>query len=117
MKKTFACLVFLSVFLFFACGKDEASKASYQNDVKPILSASCQSCHSASGSASSTGLFYDSYESTAASAAEQKNGENRLLGAIKHKAGFTAMPDGSPKLSDEKIALIEEWILDGRQNN
>ena len=37
----------------------------------------------------------------------------RLLGAIKHEAGFSPMPKGGSKLDACSIAKVEAWIDDG----
>lgn len=41
----------------------------------------------------------------------------RLLGSIKHEDGFSAMPQGAPKIPDCDIAKIEAWVAEGAPNN
>jgi hypothetical protein len=41
----------------------------------------------------------------------------RLVGVISHAAGYPAMPQGGPKLSDCEIARIRTWVRQGTPNN
>ncbi len=118
MEKKIAILIAMFFVVFSACKKDENDDTvSYKDDVKAIFTSNCQACHIPTGAASTTGLFYDTYENTAAAAATETNGQNRTLAAIKHTAGFVAMPESAPKLSDANISTIEKWISAGRPNN
>ena len=43
-----------------------------------------------------------------------------LVGAVKYDkltTGFSAMPQGAPKLSDCDISLIQKWVREGALNN
>ncbi len=85
-------------------------KTSFSNDVLPILSNSCLSCHS---KASNSGnVVLDNHSSVLIYA---NNGA--LLGAIKHLSGFSAMPQGASKMNSCNIEKIESWIKGGSLNN
>ena len=93
------------------CGTQcDTNKFTFAADIKPITDKYCKGCHS--GAAAPKGILLDSYTGVSASA----NG-GRLLGAIKHTAGFTAMPQGGSKLTDCEIRQVEKWIAAGSQNN
>lgn len=85
---------------------------SYSTDIQPIFSASCASgstCHSTASA--DDGVVLDTY-----SGANAVN-TDRLMGAIKHEAGYSNMPQIGAKLSDENIQKIQCWIDQGKQNN
>jgi len=107
-------------FLFFgclACSSDnepapdedsqcEIDSVTYSGTVVPILEANCYTCHDASNaSAFAEGILLEGYENLMV----QVN-KGRLLGAIKHQPGFTAMPRNLPQLPDSIICKIEVWI-------
>lgn len=84
---------------------------SYTQTVVPILNNNnCVSCHAGAGA--SGGIQLDSHNAVAAAAAS-----GRLLGAIKHEAGYSAMPQGGSKLSDCEISQIDAWIAQGAFDN
>jgi hypothetical protein len=80
----------------------------YTSDIKAILDASCakSGCHNANDLANN----YDF--SQYATAAPISQGD-RFLGAIQHKGGFSAMPQGQAKLSQDKIDLLTCWVQNG----
>ena len=82
-------------------------KPTYSADIKPILDTHCaSSCHSAKNHAGNIDL--SSYEGSK-SVSEKK----RFLGAIRHEAGFEAMPKKNPKLGDDDILKIACWVQGG----
>lgn len=83
---------------------------SYVEDIEPIIQQNCYSCHSAAANTANITL-----EGHAKLAGYALNG--RLVGAIQHKPGFNAMPEGAAKLSDCNIAKIETWAMEGALNN
>lgn len=114
MKKIPSFLLLFTAIFFTACisefqqgvvkeGDCIPESLSYKNHVSPILSASCVSCHS--GNSPSGGVLLSTYEEVKAMGESGK-----LLGSIKHEAGFSNMPKGSDKLSDCTIKIIETWI-------
>lgn len=93
------------------CGSPcDTNKFAYAADIQPILDKHCKGCHS--GAAAQKGIVLDTYTATSASV-----NSGRLLGAIRHEAGFTAMPYGGSKMSDCEIRKIEKWVDAGAQNN
>jgi len=88
----------------------EIEEISFNNDIKPIIVNHCLVCHSAAANLGNVVLQ------------EHNNvriyGENgRLLGSIKHSAGFSPMPQSGSKLNDCNIQKIEGWINNGMPNN
>lgn len=115
-------VLLFTIGLTFSCKKDKADDPevippatcptiSFATDVLPIFQSSCafSGCHSTASA--SDGIRLSNYAE--ANAVDT----NRLLGAIKHTAGFDNMPQGAPKLEASKIQKIECWIRQGRQNN
>ena len=84
---------------------------SYQDDVVPILSTSCYSCHS-NGNAPdfAFGITFEDYEDVVA-------GSELILGAIKHQEGYPAMPKGAGQLDSCSISIIEAWVNAGTPDN
>ncbi len=91
------------------CG--DIANVSYSGVVVPILSANCTSCHSPAGG-NQGGIRLDSYD-----AVKIWVNNGRLLGAIRHQAGFSAMPKNASKLPVCSINKIAAWINDGAPNN
>ncbi|MEO6132286.1 MAG: hypothetical protein ABIQ02_10595 [Saprospiraceae bacterium] len=83
---------------------------SYQANIAPILQANCYVCHSSS--VNSGNVTLDNYTSLMVQVNNAK-----LLGAIKHSAGFLPMPQNAPQMGGCQIAKIEQWIIQGAQNN
>lgn len=91
------------------CG--DLSKASYQNDLLPIISANCyRSCHIADVALG--GVVLDSYNDLKFYA---NNG--LLVGTITHTPGFDRMPFNEPKLPECQIQTIVAWVNQGAPNN
>ncbi len=115
-KSLFAVFTFLlgTFVLPSACKKSEnctTENMSYKNDITPILKDNgClnATCHDAGGSGGS----YVTYAGFKAAV-----DANRVLGAIKHEAGFSKMPKDGKKISDCDISQIEAWIKQGAKDN
>jgi hypothetical protein len=84
---------------------------SYTNDIVPILSDNCYTCHNTQ--ARFGNIILDSHQELS----KYFTTNDLLLGAIKHNPGFSAMPQGAPKLLDCQINKIEAWINQGAPNN
>ncbi len=82
----------------------------YSGAVQPILQNNCTGCHS--GPAPSGGIALNTHAGAAAAASS-----GRLLGAVRHTAGFSPMPQGGARLSNCRIRQIEKWIAAGTPNN
>lgn len=127
-----SCLFgFLSLsFLLFSCSKSNeedvggttgggnnppatciTTNMQYSTHIAPIIQGNCFSCHSNANMALS-GISLEGHANLKA-----KVTDGRLLGAITHAAGFVAMPQGGPKLSDCNINRIKAWIDAGAPNN
>jgi hypothetical protein len=88
----------------------EITNVSYANQIVPILSAQCLGCHSTAANLGSVRLEgYDAVKIWV------NNG--RLIGAVRHDAGFSPMPKNAGKISPCSIAQIESWIQAGAPNN
>ncbi|MES2649689.1 MAG: hypothetical protein V4717_22615 [Bacteroidota bacterium] len=85
---------------------------SYINNIVPILSANCYTCHSTSSAVDGAGLKLDTY-----SAVSNQAKFGPLLQVIEHVPGFSFMPKNANKLSPCNIAYIRTWIRNGSPNN
>ncbi len=91
----------------------DLSNVTFSGTVKPILQASCLSCHSNSKAASSgAGIKLENYADVLTTT---NNGQ--LMGAIRHSDGYVAMPQGGGKLTDCEISKLQTWIDNGKLNN
>jgi hypothetical protein len=117
MKLKLVTLCILSAVVFFACKKAATpttytctgiAAATYTNDIKPILDASCATsgCHSASKKAA--GYDFSTYTGV-----KEHVGHNAFMGSMQHLSGYNSMPQGSPKLSDSILQKISCWITAG----
>lgn len=88
----------------------DTANRSFITHIQPILSQNCVSCHSATGTAASLPLTDHAQVVT-----HVTNG--KLLGAITHAQGFSAMPKGGNKLPECSIQTITAWINQGAKNN
>lgn len=79
---------------------------SYAQDLKAIIDKQCAGCHNATKPAG--GINLTTYETVKAI-----SGEARFMGAIRHLAGYDAMPANSPKLADSVITKIGCWVKKG----
>lgn len=77
----------------------------YPGTIQPLLGQFCLDCHS--GPTPEGGLNFEDYETVAFVAQS-----GQLLGAIRHEAGYSAMPPSGIMLSDCDIAKFEIWIRD-----
>lgn len=122
MKKLYI-LIAIPTFIF-ACKKDKAedpdqkdtapetcATISYSTDIQPIFNGSCSSASCHGGGSPADGI--DLTNHAGASAVNS----DRLLGSIKHEAGYENMPQIGAKLSDANIQKIECWIEQGKLNN
>lgn len=82
----------------------------YSLTVEPIISQNCYACHNASDP--SSGIPLEGYANLKAQVDDE-----RLIGAIRHQSGFSAMPQDAPALSECNILKIEKWVAEGAQDN
>lgn len=94
---------------------NNTDKISFENDIQPILETNCFQCHSnTTNSATSLSRFGDGVtlegEENVKKIIGFENQKGYLINNIKHVSGFSKMPRGGNKLSDQNIELIEKWI-------
>lgn len=125
MKRTLTIFLILFIGTLSNCYYDSEEKlypvfstscdlenVTFSATIKPILQASCYTCHSNANNVNSgSGIKLENYEDVKIQAS------NRLMGAIKHAPGFVPMPNGGGKLTDCEINQIQKWIDNGMPNN
>ena len=94
---------------------DTITKFSYSNDVVPILSVNCYSCHSlVNAPIYGENLVLEGY----ANLSRFLNDEpDVLLDAMKQNGKALKMPRDGSKVSKCDISNIEVWIKQGQRNN
>ena len=94
----------------YPSGLCDTSQVTYSKDVWPVISARCTGCHS--GAAPLGNIALENYNDVVASA-----NSGKLLGSIRHDAGYFPMPKDGTKLNNCDIAKIEKWVKNGAPNN
>lgn len=126
MKSIRSILLFLSVATMAGCYYDSEEKlypvistdcdltaVTFSGTVKPILQASCYTCHSNSNYLNSgAGIKLENHADLKTMAES-----GRLMGAVKHESGFVPMPQGGGQLSDCEISQLQQWIDNQTPNN
>ncbi|XZF12517.1 hypothetical protein ACTHGU_12050 [Chitinophagaceae bacterium MMS25-I14] len=121
MKKT---IVFLGLITgLSSCYFDKAEKlypasacdvsgVTYASTIAPIMAQNCTTsgCHDAA--TASGGYVLDSYSGVQAVASS-----GRLMGAVKHESGFSAMPQNANQLDACTINKLQTWVDAGAPNN
>lgn len=121
ISRNLIILLFIAVLGLSSCYKDKAellqlgvgcdtTNVTYALTISPIIKSNCEGCHS--GGAPSGGILLTNYPEIKSAA---DNG--RLMGTIRHEAGFSPMPKGGNSLSDCDIKKLEIWIKNGTLNN
>ena len=87
----------------------DSTNVTYNETIKPIIQTNCSGCHNSS--LASGGYNFGTH---AGLSVVVQNG--KLVGAISHKPGYIAMPQGGT-LSNCDIALIKKWVRGGAPNN
>ena len=126
MKSILRILLVLSVATIAGCYYDSEEKlypviptscdlknVTYSATVKPILQASCYTCHSNANYANKGAGF--KLENYADVLTLVQNG--KLMGSVKHLSGFLPMPNSGGKLSDCEISQLQKWIDNKTPNN
>ncbi|MFK7969003.1 MAG: c-type cytochrome domain-containing protein [Bacteroidia bacterium] len=83
---------------------------SYDQFVKPLLTANCVGCHNSSSPSGGIAL-----NTIAAVRSAQAN--NQFYGSIAHLTGFSRMPQNGAKLDQCEIDKVKSWIDDGMRDN
>jgi mono/diheme cytochrome c family protein len=88
----------------------DTTELSFTQTIQPIFQRSCTGCHGAA--VVNAGIRLHDYEHVV-----QAVQSGRLLGAIRHDAGYSPMPQGGNKLPACEIDQIAAWIEAGTPNN
>lgn len=92
---------------FIYCTDDTVS---FQNNILPMITNDCVSCHS--GPNAEEGIVLDNYTDIEIYATS-----GDLMKVITHSSGFAPMPLGKKKWVDCKINTLQKWIDEGAKNN
>ncbi len=105
-----------AISLSTSCTKDKAPNIefdpscsdtiSFSDDVMPLITDNCLSCHD---DGNSTGYTFTSHASISDNASD-------MLGAMRNE-GFQLMPQGGPALPDSLIKTFSCWIQNNKPNN
>lgn len=96
-----------------------AQRALFEDKVFPILQGKCFECHSHAGNKMKGGLVLDtlggflSGGDTGPAIVIGKPDDSLLIKAVRHTDEHLKMPAKKPKLSDEEIDYLAEWIRQG----
>lgn len=88
----------------------------FETRIRPLLAANCYGCHT---SAESGGLRVDSREAllkggnSGPAFVPNRPETSLLIQVVAHTHSRLKMPQGKPKLKDEDIASLRQWIKDG----
>ena len=83
---------------------------SFTTDIYPLINLNCNGCHNATSLQG--GINLEGYDNV-----KEFVDNGGLLGSIQHKSGYKAMPQNADKMSSCNISKIEQWIVQGAQNN
>ena len=90
-------------------------EVSYKDDILPILSANCYSCHSISDApVSGDGLVLEGYNNLAI---YLQSNEESFIGSIEHNGNGVPMPENTAKLDRCSRQAFNDWIEQGKNNN
>ena len=123
MSKSFllSIVVLLSLTFLFSCYYDnqeflypeignscDTTNVTFTTGINPLMQNNCWSCHSNSMASSfGGGIRLQDYADVSSQSA-------RILGAMKHQAGFSPMPKNSGMLDPCSIRRFEIWISSGK---
>lgn len=118
--RTFLITLFISL-LAVSCRRDKVDiepidpsdcteTISYSQDIQPMLDINCSTsgCHNSNTGAA--GYILETH-------AQVEEHAQIILSVIRHESGFSAMPQGSPKLNDSIIKQFKCWIDQGKLFN
>jgi hypothetical protein len=86
----------------------DTTNVTYSGFVAPLMTASCNGCHSGAGAAA--GIATDSYTNVIANL-------ERIQGAINHSQEYSPMPQNGSKLGNCELSKFAAWINAGKPNN
>src|SRR5262245_3778647 len=105
----FSCALFLSQAAFAADGIEF-----FEKQVRPLLAAKCQGCHSSKSKQTFAGLALDTRAGLIRGSdsgpviASGRPADSKLIRAIQGKTPVPMPPTG--RLSDEQIATLSRWV-------
>jgi mono/diheme cytochrome c family protein len=82
----------------------------YSGTIAPLMAQNCQRCHGPTRRES--GVVVTSHHDV-----QTLGRTGQLLGTITHRAGYPAMPQDGPKLSDCDINKVRIWVRAGMPDN
>lgn len=85
-------------------------QVTYSLTIAPIIEQNCFACHG--GAATISGIPLEGYDNIKAIV-----DAGRLVGAVRHLDGFSAMPKDAQSLVECKLLQIEKWVADGAPDN
>lgn len=96
----------------YPAGACNTTAVTYSQTIKPIIQSNCaiSGCHDAA--TASLGYNLEGYDGLKAAITA-----GRLLGAINHQSGYSAMPKNMQQLSQCYRDQITKWVNDGAINN
>jgi hypothetical protein len=111
----FSIFIFLCfVLAVISCKKESidsydctAVTPTYTANIKGIFDNNCATAGCHSGDNPEKGIDLSTYSGSRA------NANDKLIGAIEHKSGYSAMPEKAAKLDDNSIRLIYCWVKSG----
>jgi hypothetical protein len=123
VRPTIRFILFSLFFYLMACTYNEevapddihcdTDSVTYLGSIVPILQANCYTCHDKNNApAFAEGIVLEGHDNI-----KEQVEKGRLLGAIRHQPGFTAMPRNLPRLPECTLQEIEAWVEAGASDN
>ncbi len=112
------CVSFwLSIFVWFATTASADERVDYQEQIKPILSEQCFSCHGAlrqkGGLRLDAAVFLRKGGDSGPLYSARKSAGSLLVGRLTSQDSDERMPLEAKPLKAEQIALLSKWIDQG----
>ena len=108
------CATALCVLL---CGQTWSAPPNFRDHIFPILKQHCLNCHNADESEADLDLSTFGSLGTGSSGGPVvvagSPGKSSLYLAVSHDEDYAAMPPESPKIPDQQLKLIHDWIAGG----
>jgi len=93
-----------------SCNGCDTVNVTYSGTIAPMLQSKCVGCHNNTSTSGNINL-----SNYAGVQVQALNG--RLMGAVRHNAGYSPMPKGGTKIPQCEIDELNIWITDGAPNN
>lgn len=113
-----ACIPFIAIVLFAKLAQaDDSGSEFFEKKIRPVLVEHCYQCHSAESKELQGELRLDvkagwqlGGESGKPAVVPGKPEESLLIRAVRHDGDASAMPPNKPRLSDQIVADLTEWV-------